>query len=115
MEMDLNLMVLCGRIATEPEIRVFDSGTRLIRYLITVRSEAPRKRVDVVPVTLWDPTDEQVGEPGDRGQRIWVCGSVQRRFWESSDGRRSRLEVVAEQVKIDDLEDLEPLSALSRE
>lgn len=115
MEMDLNLMVLCGRIATEPEIRVFDSGTRLIRYLITVRSEAPRKRVDVVPVTLWDPTDEQVGEPGDRGQKIWVCGSVQRRFWESSDGRRSRLEVVAEQVKIDDLEDLEPLSALSRE
>ena len=28
--MDLNLVVLCGRLATEPELRVFDSGTRLI-------------------------------------------------------------------------------------
>jgi single-stranded DNA-binding protein len=110
MEIDLNLTVLCGRIATEPEIRVFDSGTRLIRYLITVRSEAPRRRVDVVPVTLWDPTDEQVEEPGERGERIWICGSVQRRFWESPDGRRSRLEVVAEQVTIHEVSEMEPVA-----
>lgn len=110
MEIDLNLMVLCGRIATDPEVRQFDSGTRLIRYLITVRSEAPRKRVDVVPVTFWDPTDEQVDEPGERGERIWVCGSVQRRFRESPDGRRSRLEVVAEQITIKDVSELEPVA-----
>lgn len=107
--MDLNLVVLCGRIATDPELRVFDSGTRLIRYLITVRSDAPRRRVDVVPVTLWDPTDEQVDEPGERGRRIWVCGAVQRRFWESPDGRSSRLEVVAEQVNVNDVEAMEPI------
>jgi single-stranded DNA-binding protein len=111
MEMDLNLIVLCGRIATEPEIRTFESGTRLIRYLVTVRSEAPRRRVDVVPVTFWDPTDDEVAEPGEREQRIWICGSVQRRFWESPDGRRSRLEVVAEQVNLKDVEELEPVSA----
>jgi single-stranded DNA-binding protein len=111
MEMDLNLVVLCGRIATEPEIRIFESGTRLIRYLVTVRSEAPRRRVDVVPVTLWDPTDEEVDEPGERGRRIWICGSVQRRFWESPDGRRSRLEVIAEQVNLKEVEELEPVSA----
>ena len=29
--MDLNLVVLCGRLATDPELRVFESGTRLIR------------------------------------------------------------------------------------
>ncbi len=110
MEIDLNLTVLCGRIATEPEIRVFDSGTRLIRYLITVRAEAPRRRVDVVPVTLWDPTDEQVEAPGERGERIWICGSVQRRFWESPDGRRSRLEVVAEQVTVHEVSELEPVA-----
>lgn len=110
MEIDLNLTVLCGRVATEPEIRVFDSGTRLIRYLITVRAEAPRRRVDVVPVTLWDPTDDQVESPGERGDRIWICGSVQRRFWESPDGRRSRLEVVAEQVTIHEVAELEPVA-----
>ena len=80
--MDLNLIVLCGRLATEPELRVFDSGARLIRYLVTVRSEEPRKRVDVIPVTLWDPTDEVWEEQVERGRRIWVCGSVQRRYWD---------------------------------
>ncbi len=107
--MDLNLIVLCGRLATEPEVRLFDSGTRLIRLLVTVRSDMPRKRVDVIPVTMWDPPDDLVDELPERGTRVWVCGAVQRRFWESSEGRRSRIEVVAEQVNIKDVTDLEPV------
>lgn len=96
--MDLNLIVLCGRLATDPELRVFDSGTRLVRYLVTVRAEHPRQRVDVIPVTQWEPSDDTVQNLPVRGTRVWVCGSVQRRFWESPDRRKSRVEVVAEQV-----------------
>ena len=77
---------------------MFDSGARLIRFLVTVRSDLPRKRVDVIPVVQWDPPDALWEEPAERGSRIWVCGAVQRRFWESDTGRRSRIEVVAEQV-----------------
>ncbi len=105
--MDLNLVVLCGTLATDGEIRVFDSGTRLIRYLVVVRADHPRRRTDVIPVTLWDPTDDLVSEPALKGERIWVCGSVQRRYWESPDGRRSRMEVVAEQVTFRELEEVE--------
>jgi hypothetical protein len=36
--MDLNLVVLCGRLASPGELRVFESGTRLLRLLITVRN-----------------------------------------------------------------------------
>lgn len=111
--LDLNLVVLCGRLATDPEIRTFDSGSRLLRMLITVRAEAPRKRVDVIPVTYWDPPDEIVDDLPERGRRIWVCGSAQRRFWESTDGRRSRVEIVAEEVNVKDVTDLEPVSAAS--
>ncbi len=107
--MDLNLTVLCGRLATDPEFREFDSGTRLIRYLITVRTDHPRRRVDVIPVVLWDPPPEILVEPGYKGERVWACGSAQRRYWESADGRRSRVEIVAEQVVVGDLEDLEPI------
>ena len=108
--MDLNLVVLCGRLATDPEVRVFDSGTRLVRYLVTLRVDHPRKRVDVIPVTLWDPEEEIVEEPGEKGDRIWVCGAVQRRYRESPEGRRSRVEVVAEQVTLK-VDDLEPVTA----
>jgi single-stranded DNA-binding protein len=107
--MDLNLVVLCGRLAVEPELRTFESGTRLIRLLVTVRSDWPKRRVDVVPVTLWDPAEELIDEMPVKGQRIWVCGSAQRRYWEAPDGRRSRLEIVAEQVNVKDVDDLAPI------
>ena len=94
---DLNLVVLAGRLAAPPEIRQFESGSTLARYLITVRSEA-HSRVDVVPVTLWDPPPPLVDAAPAPGRRMWVAGSVQRRFWGGSEGRRSRLEVVASQV-----------------
>jgi single-stranded DNA-binding protein len=108
--MDLNLVVLCGRLAVEPELKTFGSGSRLIRLLVTIRSDWPKRRVDVVPVTLWDPPDDLIDELPLKGQRVWVCGSVQRRFWEAPDGRRSRLEVVAEQVNVKDVAELEPIS-----
>ena len=98
--MDLNLVVLCGRLASPGELREFDSGTCLLRLLITVRTEEPRRRVDVVPVTLWDPDEDLVEAVKEPGIRIWAAGTVQRRFWADPEGRRSRLEVVADQVTV---------------
>lgn len=99
-QMDLNLVVLAGHIAAEPEVRVFPSGATLIRYLVTVRSTEPRRRVDVIPVSLWDPPDELVESLDVRGKLAWVVGAVQRRFWSTDVDTRSRIEVIAHQVNI---------------
>lgn len=96
--MDLNLVVVAGRLAAPPEIRQFDSGAILARYLVTARTDEPRQRVDVLPVTLWDPPEELIAAEPVPGERVWTAGSVQRRFWSASEGRRSRLELVADQV-----------------
>lgn len=96
--MDLNLVVLTGRLAAPPEIRLFEGGSRLARYLVTVRSEHPSRRVDVVPVTLWNPSDALADAEPEPGRRLWVAGAVQRRFWSGAEGRRSRLEVVADHI-----------------
>lgn len=96
--MDLNLVVVAGRLAAPAEIRQFESGSRLVRYLVTARSDEPRRRVDVIPVTLWDPPDDLLDADLEPGHRMWIAGSVQRRFWSGVDGRRSRLEIVADQV-----------------
>lgn len=101
--MDMNLVVLAGSVSAPPEHRVFESGAKLLRLLITVRTDEPRRRVDVVPVTLWDPPDEL--EQVAIGSRVWVAGSVQRRFWDAEAGRKSRLEVVAQQVTLRPLEE----------
>lgn len=103
--MDLNVVVLAGRLATEPEHRSFESGARLLRLLLTVRTEQPRRRVDVVPITLWEPPAGLAGGALVAGQRVWVTGTVQRRFWESAEGRRSRVEIVAHHVQLADAMD----------
>jgi single-stranded DNA-binding protein len=109
--MDINLVVLAGRLATQPEHRVFESGAHLLRLLITVRSDEPRRRVDVVPVTLWDPPEAPSVGGLAAGDRLWVTGSLQRRFWEAPEGRRSRLEIVAHQVqRAETTEDAVPVS-----
>lgn len=95
--MDLNLVVVAGRLASAPEIRVFEGGATLVRYLITVRTEEPRRRIDVVPVVLWDADEKDT--KFERGDRVWIAGSVQRRFWNDDHSRRSRIEVVAHHVQ----------------
>lgn len=98
--MDFNVVVLAGRLAAPLEHRTFESGSSLVRLLVTIRSMHPRKRVDVVPVTLWDPDPSLVADAPEPGRHVWVAGAVQRRFWEAGEGRRSRIEIVARHVEI---------------
>jgi single-strand DNA-binding protein len=99
--MDMNLIVLAGRLAAPTELREFESGSTMLRSLITVRSEVPRRRVDVVPVILWDPGDDHELVSAPVGSRVFAVGAVQRRFWTDSEReRRSRIEVVAQHAEL---------------
>ena len=98
--MDMNVVVLCGKLAAPPELREFESGASLVRSLITVRSDSPRRRVDVVPVTLWDPKPDHEILTAPAGQPVYATASIQRRFWTSDEGRKSRLEVVAHHLEL---------------
>ncbi len=93
--MDMNAVVLLGKLAAPVELREFESGSSLARALITVRSNTPRRRVDVVPVTLWDPEPDSDVLSAAVGEPLFAVGTVQRRFWTAAEGRCSRLEVVA--------------------
>jgi single-stranded DNA-binding protein len=99
---DYNVAVIAGTLAAPPEIREFDSGSRLIRFLITTRVEEPRHRVDVVPVTLWEPDDALVAADLPPGQRMWAAGALQRRYWSGAHGRQNRLEFVAHAIQLRD-------------
>lgn len=92
---DLNLVVLRGRLASSPEVL---EAAGAFRLLVVVRSELPSRRVDVLPVLVGEPPDD-LDEAGP-GDPVWVVGSAQRRFVDRSSGPRSRIEVVAEEVRI---------------
>ena len=97
---DINRVTLQGRLATKPEIRQFDNGTRMVRLLITTRQGEPRRRVDVVPISVWDLEDARIEAIRDTpvGATIRIAGTIQRRFWSSGEDGRSGLEVVADEV-----------------
>lgn len=98
--MDLNVIVIAGRLAAEPEWTTFASGARLLRLLVTVRSQEPRRRIDVLPVVMWDPSQDSHLIDLTRGTGVWIAGNVQRRFWSAEAGRTSRVEIVAHDVQI---------------
>ena len=98
--MDYNVTALCGKLIAAPELRTFESGSVLLRILVRVRSETPRRRVDVIPVTFWEPEPKHPLREAKVGDRVFVVGAVQRRFWSGKEGRQSRLEVVAEAVTV---------------
>jgi single-stranded DNA-binding protein len=95
--MDLNIVVISGRLAAKPEVRILEGGSTLVRYLIAARSETPRRRIDVLPVVQWD-APEEVADL-DRGDGLWIAGAVQRRFWSDDQNRRGRVEIVAHHVQ----------------
>jgi single-stranded DNA-binding protein len=97
--MDLNLAVFAGTLSAPPEIRTFESGSSLIRFLVTVRATEPRKRTDNLPIVLWDPPEGGSLDELERGDRIWAVATVQRRFWSAAEGRKSRVEIVAHHVE----------------
>ena len=95
----MNIIKLQGKLAAEPELRTFGNGSVAARLeLSVVSSYRGLRRVDVVPVTVWEP-DRQVLN-ADRGSTVEVEGSVHRRFYVNELGRNSVLSVVADAVKV---------------
>ena len=100
--MDMNIVVLFGKLAAPPELRTFESGSSHLRALVTVRMTAPRRRVDVVPVILWNPDPDHALLSAATGSQVFAICTVQRRFWTVGDTRQSKLEVVARHIEIEE-------------
>lgn len=89
---DLDLAVLVGTLSSDPVEQTLPSGSRLLRYEVTVRDRAP---ADTVPVCWVDPRRAPAFAAGDR---IVVIGRVRRRFFRAGGATRSATEVLATSV-----------------
>lgn len=93
-----NRVELRGHVTGDPHLRDFESGSRLVTF--NVRVPGPGGRFTSVPVSVWDPK-AAVRRVAD-GNVVAVTGAVVRRFWaDPGGGRRSVVEVVAEDVTVE--------------
>ena len=99
----VNQIVLVGRIARAPEIKVSESGKKYASLTLAVprnyKNINGEYDTDFLDCTLWTNVAESTCEYCSTGDMIGVKGRVQNRIIEAPDGtKRRRTEIVAERV-----------------
>jgi len=89
----MNIVVLRGRISSNPVVRSLASGSTLLSLEVTTRIEG--EPALSAPVGWFDPPRTARFAVGDE---VVVLGEVKRRFFRSAAGTQSRTEVVAVEV-----------------
>lgn len=100
----MNVCVLTGRIATDPDMRYTPNGTPVVRFRLAVnrppRSDDQERTTDFLTIVAFGRQAEIIGQFMDKGALIAVEGRVQARQWETQDGqRREVVEIVAWRVE----------------
>jgi single-strand DNA-binding protein len=108
--MDLNIVAITGRLAADPELHSTGNGTDVTTLRIAVgrmkRQVEQRADADFVDVVVWGEQAKYAGRYLAKGRRVAIKGRLQQRTWTTPEGaKRSRLQVVADQVQFLDYKD----------
>lgn len=87
----MNVVVLRGTLSSEPRERTLPSGTNVLNWEVTTRTDAETRSV---PVQWTDPPKAAL--EFDAGEDVVVLGTIRRRFFRAGGATASRTEVVAE-------------------
>ena len=106
MSLNLNKVVLAGRMTADPELKQTPSGVSVLSFTIAVNrsyvsknSEQGERQADFINVVAWRNTAEFISKYFRKGSAICVSGSIQTRSWQDQQGqRRYATEVVADEA-----------------
>ena len=106
MSLNLNKVVLAGRITADPELKQTASGISVLTLTLAVNrsyvsksSEQGERQADFISVVAWRQTAEFISKYFKKGSAICVTGSIQTRNWQDQQGnRRYATEVVADEA-----------------
>lgn len=99
MALNLNKVILGGRLTADPELKTTPSGVSVTNFTIAVDRKGKDAPTDFLDCVAWRQTAEFITKYFSKGNAIGICGSLQKRYWEAKDGeRRSATEVVADEA-----------------
>ncbi|MDN5303873.1 MAG: single-strand DNA-binding protein [Fusobacteriaceae bacterium] len=96
--MSMNLVVLTGRLARDPELKYGQSGTAYCRFTLAVNRVA-KDEADFIGCTAFGKTAELVGEYLRKGSMIGVQGRLQTSSYEVNGEKRYRTDVIVDRVE----------------
>lgn len=104
MARSFNQVVLMGNLTRDPELRSTPSGQSVCSFSLALNRQwkdkdgQPQEAVDYIDVTAWGPLGERVAQYCQKGKPVLVSGRLQSRSWEQDGAKRSKVDVLAQDV-----------------
>jgi len=112
----LNKVMLIGNVGTDPEMRFTANGNPVTSFRVatsrayTTSEGERRQETEWFTVVAWKKQAESCNQFLNKGQRVYVEGSLRTRSWEGRDGqKRVTAEVIASRVLFLDRQAVAPL------
>jgi len=99
---NLNKVLLMGNLTRDPELRYTPNGTPICEFGMAVNRRYTTKEGEkrdetlFVDVAMWGRRGVVISEYFTKGKPIFIEGRLKLDTWETADGRRSKITVVAE-------------------
>ena len=109
MARSLNQVTLMGNLTRDPELRQTPTGQNVTSFSLALNrsykdSSGEWKEVtDYIDIVCWGPLAERVAQYMSKGRRCLVQGRLQSRSWEQEGQKRSKVEVLANDVTLRNL------------
>lgn len=94
----INQVILMGRLTRDPEMRTTPSGKNVTSFSLAVDRPGSDDSADFFDITAWEKTGELVNQYLSKGRRCLVQGRLSYRSWEQDGQKRSKVEVIANDV-----------------
>jgi len=99
----LNKVILIGNMVADPEIKSTQTGIEVCSFRIGIQRKFKEQdgtyKSDFINIVAWRQSAAFVAKYFKKGSPICVCGSLQVREWENSEGKKQYpVEVVADEV-----------------
>jgi len=104
MARSLNQVTLMGNLTRDPELRQTPTGQNVCSFSLALNrsykdsSGEWQEATDYIDIVAWGPLAERVSQYLTKGRRCLVQGRLQSRSWEQEGQKRSKVEVVAQDV-----------------
>src|SRR3990167_5012453 len=103
--MDLNKVMLIGRITQDPEVRTTPSGTSVANFSIATnltwvdKQGQKQNKAEFHNIVAWRKLAEICGQYLRKGSKIYLEGRLETRTWDDQSGQRHwRTEVIADNM-----------------
>src|ERR1700692_1772321 len=104
MARSLNQVTLMGNLTRDPELRQTPNGQNVTSFSLALNrsykdsSGEWQEATDYIDIVCWGPLAERVAQYLSKGRRCLVQGRLQSRSWEQEGQKRSKVEVLANDV-----------------